>query len=657
MGEAKVIVICEKAIARSSDVAAWERCLPREGGRAVVASRKSGKRSMSSKSLPLRTLVRSSLGLMLLSLGSACGDDGTTATDGSTGEDTGGATMNATSGQTDDGSTSGNPTTGATGDTGSGTGDSASSGGDESTTGSVDHGALLFVELVPVNRVLEVDLNTPTVQPYEVRGHYEDGALVDLTDQATIDHSNPMVGSLAGSDLQIPAFSDTFIGTTILTAMVEGETAQAQLTLAAYAQTGAETDFFFVLPYEDPAGSQEKPLTFSTDIKELDVFISMDTTGSMGGPINNLISSLNSTVIPGIQGAIENTWFGVGAWMDYPVSPFGTPNCFSGNGTGYNTDQPFILLQAMTSSSVAAQNAVSDLANGSSSPIGCGSDGPESHIESLYQIATGDGLMGPGATNVPANHNGIGGVEFRDGALPIIVTITDNQSHDPGVPMCGFGTDYDNDPSVLAVAATRAETHAALEAICGRVVTVAVSNFDASCGPLADGVDFAEATGSLIPPQAWDLAPGGRPAGCPAGQCCTGQNGAGVPPNGDGLCPMVYRVDFGGAGIDDSMTDGVVMLANYALLGDHRGLGRGHRRRRRAAASGLQHRRLHQERGAAVARAGAAARRARPDPHARCLRERGAQHPGHLRGRGVQRLHRAHRSGAAVHGDHLGARR
>jgi len=501
-----------------------------------------------------------------LALGVACGDDGNPATGGSTGEPTDSATM-ATDGTGTPNDSTGTPT--LTGGPGSGTTeDSVDSGttGPGATTDPIDHGDLLFIEVVPVNQVLEVDLNTPAIQNYEIRGHYEDGALLDLTSEATFEHTNPMIGALNGSDLEIPPFPSTFIATTVVTATVDGEIGEAQLTLAAYAQTGAETDFFFVLPYEDPAGSQDKPLTFSTDIKNLDVFISMDTTGSMGGPITNLQNSLNTEVIPGIQASIETTWFGVAAWMDFPISPFGTPGCFSGMGTPYDTDQPFILLQSMTASAGDAQTAVTALANGGGfgSPIGCGSDGPESMIESLYQIATGDGLMGPAPTLVPENHNGIGGVEFRQGSLPIIVSITDNQSHDPGVPMCGFGTDYDSNAAVLAEAATRADTKLALEAICGRVVTVAVSNFDPACGPLADGVDFAETTGAQIPPEAWDLAPGGRPAGCAAGQCCTGQGGNGVPPNAESLCPMVYRVDFSGNGVGESMTDGVVMLANYA---------------------------------------------------------------------------------------------
>lgn len=501
------------------------------------------------------TTVVPTLALCLL-LGVGCTDDTTPSGDGSTGGTMGTDDPTAGPGETvdpDEGSTASPPSTATDGDTDPATG---TTGPDpDSTTGEVDHGALQFIEVVPVNAVLEVDLDLPAEMIYEVRGHYEDGALVDLTSEASFEHSNPVIGVMNGETLEIPAFPDTFIGTTIVTATVDGEIGEAQLTLAAYAQTGAETDFFFVLPYEDPAGAEDKPLTFSTDIKNLDVFINMDTTGSMGGPINNLQSSLITTVIPGVQASIENTWFGVAAFMDYPIDPFGSTGC----------DQPFQLIQEMTSSVTDAQNGVQALTGGMfGGPIGCGNDGPESHVEALYQIATGEGLPGPAPTFVPPNMSGIGGVGFRQGALPVIVSITDAQTHDPGVPMCGFGPDYDDNPAVLAVAATRAEAKDALAAICGRVVTVAVSNFDPTCGPLADGVDFAEATGAIIPPEAWDLAPGGRPAACPAGQCCTGTNGMGVPPNMDGLCPMVYRVDFGGVGVGDSMTDGVVMLANYA---------------------------------------------------------------------------------------------
>ncbi len=526
---------------------------------------------MKTSSVPLRWCfplpsVATSIALAGLMLGAGCGDDSVSSNDGSSG--TSGATM----GTGDGPSTVTDGPADSTGGTGPGTAtggpatDSAttgSTGTNNDSTGMEDHGDLLFIEVVPTNAVLEVDLNTPAVQVFEIRGHYEDGALVDLTSETTFQHSNPMIGVMNGENLEIPAFTDTFIGTTQITAMVDGQEGEAQLTLAAYAQTGAETDFFFVLPYEDPAGSEDKPLTFSTDIKELDVFINMDTTGSMGGPISNLQTSLNTTVIPNIQASIDDTWFGVGAYMDYPIAGFGTPGCFGGMGSPYDTDQPFILLQEMTSSAPDAQTAVTALANGGS-PIGCGADGAESHIEALYQIATGDGLAGPAPTFVAPNMNGIGGAAFREGALPVIVSVTDNSTHDPGLPLCTGATDYESNASVFAVAATRADTHTALNDICARVVTVAVSNFNPGCGPLADGVDFAEATDSVIPPEAWDLAPGGRPAGCAVGQCCTGTNGMGVAPNMEGLCPLVYQVDFGGNGVGDSTTNGVIMLANYA---------------------------------------------------------------------------------------------
>ena len=71
-------------------------------------------------------------------------------------------------------------------------------------------------------------------------------------------------------------------------------------------------------------------------------------------------------------------------------------------------------------------------------PLGCGRDGPESGFEALYQIATGAGIAGPigGVSPVvapfapaPDAVGSLGGVGFRDGALPIVIHITDALSH------------------------------------------------------------------------------------------------------------------------------------------------------------------------------------------------------------------------------------
>jgi hypothetical protein len=499
--------------------------------------------------IPSQRVTRWSLAAALL-VGSACTGDGRPGDDADSGinplSTSGGTTLDGT----DDTGMTGS--TGGTADSGSG---SASMG--DSTVGS---GAeLQYIAVAPADAVLELDIDTPASQDFTVTGFYSDGSSAELTAEATWSASNATLGAMNGATLEIPAFADTYIGSTLVTAEVDGFMGDAQLTVAAYRQTGDQVDFFFVLPYNDPAGSQEKPLTFSTDVKSMDVFVSMDTTGSMGGPINNLQNSLSATVIPGIQGAVPDTQFGAGAFEDFPISPFGSNPCFT---TGA-PDQPFELLQEITPVLAAAQAGVEALTTPGGQPIGCGNDWPESSIEAMYQIATGDGLAGPVPTNVPANAVGIGGVGFRDGAMPVIVSITDAPSHDPGNVLCYGGQDYGANAGVIAVAHTRQQTVTALGEICARVVTVAVNDFD-SCGPYGDGVYFAENTGTVIPPEAWDLAPAGRPPGCAAGQCCTGLDGAGVAPNVAGVCPLVYRSNSAGTGVGAGMVDGVSLLASYS---------------------------------------------------------------------------------------------
>jgi hypothetical protein len=293
----------------------------------------------------------------------------------------------------------------------------------------------------------------------------------------------------------------------------------------------------------------------------------MDTTGSMGGPIANLQTSITSTVIPGIEAQIPDTYFGAGVFEDFPVTPFGEAVC---NYFGpSDPDQPFELLAEITNTSADVQAAVNAMTLGGpgGQPIGCGNNTPESHFESLYQIATGEGLMGPGVTNVPANAAGIGGVGFRDGSLPVIVSITDAISNENDATNTCLGAEsYASNPAVAAVAHTGEEAIEALQAICARVATVVVSDFSPMCGPLSDAELLATETGAVIPPEAWDLAAGGRPQACAADQCCTDIDGAGVPADGNGLCPLVYRVNFDGSGLGAGLLDGVQNLAAYAAF-------------------------------------------------------------------------------------------
>lgn len=460
------------------------------------------------------------------------------------------------------GGTGGSGTAGTEGSGGTGSAtDVATSTGDETvgpedSTGPDVDGELLYLLVTPPNSVIELDLNTPTTQDFVATAVYDNGVQTEVTPDVTWDVSNPMVGAMNGATLEIPGFAMNYFASTLVTASYEGEMGQAQVTVAAYTQSGDTPDFFFVLPYNDPGGNQSKELTFSTNVKSMDVFFNMDTTGSMDGEVSNLQNSLSSTVIPGIVGVLPNTWFGVGAYEDFPIAPYGESNCTYGAVGG--PDQPFELFSEITNDVMAVQAAVNQLGIGGNA-IGCGNDGPESAVESMYQIATGMGLAGPGATNVPPNAVGVGGVGFRADSMPVVVNITDAVSHHNGASAC-FGVQY-TDPSVTAVAHSEAETMTALNNICARVVQVS-TNAGASCSGRSDGIAYNNATGAIVPPEAWDVA--GHPPGCAIGQCCTGINGQGVAPDGNGMCPLTYLASSNGTGVDSSIVAGIEMVARYS---------------------------------------------------------------------------------------------
>lgn len=407
------------------------------------------------------------------------------------------------------------------------------------TTTDASHGAVLYLLVEPAEAVIEVDLGATASQPYSVTAIYEDGTSADVTGDATWEVADPSLGSMSGATLEVPALAESTFASTILTASLGEETGQAQVTVAAY---DLDSDFFFVLPFEDAAGTQTKPLTFSTDVKSLDVFVNMDTTASMEGAIANLQASMATTVVPDIQALVPDTQFGAGAFQDFPVAPYGIA-----------TDQPFELAQAITDDIDAVQGALLGY------ELGDGNDPPEAHYEALYQIATGEGLDGPGNTMVPPNADGIGGVGFREGSLPIVVSITNQVSHDTEELDC----DRVYTGAVADVAHSRQETIAALDAICARVVQVALSG--GGCSAMEDGIRLAEDTGAVIPPDAWDIA--GRPDNCNPNECCTGPSGAGRAPNEAGMCPMSFQAQFMGVGVATSFGTAIQLLAAYGQFG------------------------------------------------------------------------------------------
>jgi len=445
----------------------------------------------------------------------------------------------------------------------------ASGGGDGPAADAAHQPHTLDGILVtPTNPIVELDLNSIGAQGFVATGHYLDGVDEDLTSQAAWTVSSAAVGTMLGSTLQIPAFAAATAEVATVTASFGGIDGQAQITVVAYRRSGPTQDFFFILPYVDPTGPATKPLGFGTVIPSLDVFFLMDTTGSMFEEISNLQSALTGTVVPGIQAAVPNSQFGAGAFEDFPILPYGSLHGSDCGRGGLSTpDQPLHMFQGITSNIAAVQTAVGQMRT-ATGPIGCGQDWPEGGIEGLYQAATGDGLVGPSPTSVPANHTGVGGVAFRPETMPVIVQITDAMSHAPGenlvCPETGESTGYAG--AVAAVAHTRAQTKTALANICARVVGIASiqSALSPQCSGQADLEDFARATGAKVPPSAWDVP--SRPAGCSPGQCCTDYNGTGRAPDADGLCPVVFKSDNNGTGLGGHIVTGIQMLTRFATF-------------------------------------------------------------------------------------------
>jgi hypothetical protein len=171
-------------------------------------------------------------------------------------------------------------------------------------------------------------------------------------------------------------------------------------------------DFVFVVPYMESPDPTMDTLSFSTSLRQADVFFLVDTTFSMDGEIANLQASLTTTIIPQVRTTIADVWFGVGGFDDYPVNPYGYPG-----------DRVFYLEQAMTVTTADAQSAVGRLT------VHDGGDRPESPVPALWAIATGSGLSGYLAAQTSCPADSFGYPCIRTGSIPILVLITDAPFH------------------------------------------------------------------------------------------------------------------------------------------------------------------------------------------------------------------------------------
>lgn len=271
---------------------------------------------------------------------------------------------------------------------------------------------------------------------------------------------------------------------------------------------------------ELPPGAETRvSITVGSGTSELDLVLSVDTTGSFGGEIDALQRTFVSDILPALTARAERLALAVTRFQDFPFGGFGGPN-----------DVPFELITPLTTDLALVNAGIARL----DMPLGAGGDVPESGYEALYQIATGAGLEWNGRTLVapwsPARRGPGGGTEpgvgLRAGSLRAVLHVTDAPSHDART----YGPP----------AHDRAETLVALRASRLRVIGIASA---AEARPHLE--ELALATGAVLPAE--------------RGRCRTGLRGASRDAV-DGVCPLVFDLAPDGTGLSDVVVQAIADL-------------------------------------------------------------------------------------------------
>ena len=172
-------------------------------------------------------------------------------------------------------------------------------------------------------------------------------------------------------------------------------------------------DICIELPPDEPPSLVE--VSFLARIATADVLFLVDVTGSMSEEIEQIRATLRDVIAPELAATIDDVHIAVAEFADFPVLPYGD-----------DRDIPFRLVQASTADLLEAQRGVDRLT------LRSGSDVPESHVEALYQAASGNGL---GRFVPPARcpAGTVGYPCFRGAGSRIVLLFTDAEMHNgPG---------------------------------------------------------------------------------------------------------------------------------------------------------------------------------------------------------------------------------
>ncbi len=390
------------------------------------------------------------------------------------------------------------------------TGSLTNDGGGLNVDGAVSEGGTVFQEIAlsPSNAVLYIDTcttpATPAKQKYTARMIDDD---TDVTSEVELSLDDPALGSFAGNELtSVDKLPGSARGTTtVVRARARGKNGFANVTLAALRKSCAQRDFFFLEPYKLAPTPSRDVLKFGTNIKQVDVAFSVDTTGSMSGAIENLRSNLSTTIFPGLNKAIPNVALAVADFKD--------------GGDLWVVK----MLQRMTTDVSKAQSAAGLLSASG------GGDEPEADVCAMVHIVTGKPCGTTPKYTPPAGT--FGAAEFRPGALPVVANVTDAHWHDPSG---GYGLESDLMPAMRANNV--------------RFVGITEIQYASSYTDLEDMPNYlSDYTESSVPESAFAGACGGaaRPVAGPKKRCRLNfliKNGVGL---GDSIVRAISALSVG----------------------------------------------------------------------------------------------------------------
>ena len=175
-------------------------------------------------------------------------------------------------------------------------------------------------------------------------------------------------------------------------------------------------DYCVEVPFE--GGPVDLDLEVEAVVGRADIVFLIDVTASMGDEIERIRSTLRDVIAPAIRQAIPDSQLGVASFADFAQEPYGAPR-----------DRPFEIRLPVTNDIAPVQGAVNSLS------LGDGRDTPESQVEALYQLISGEGLGSWVAASVGCPRGGFGFACMRTDSMPVVLLFTDAPFHNgPAAP-------------------------------------------------------------------------------------------------------------------------------------------------------------------------------------------------------------------------------